>query len=74
MSLAKFSSDQLITLGEKCIAKMYRQAEIECSGGEGISGLAYGLDWPTAAMLYPRQVGVFRRLRGEYLARKAQQP
>lgn len=69
MTLAKLSTDQLAELGHRCVDKMYHHAE-----KDGWDAMRYGLDWPTARINYPRQCGVFDRLKAEWKRRQPAMP
>jgi hypothetical protein len=53
--------ETLEAVGQHIIDKMYRWTD---------GGTQYGLDWPTARMLYPQQVALYRRLQSEYKRRQ----
>lgn len=58
MSIVKrLSTDTLIALGERIIERMNTRL---------VGGTAYGLDWSTARIIFPRMIRRFDKLQAEY--------
>lgn len=59
----RLTPEQLQELGNRIIFRFYDN----CQGGD-----RYGVDWPTARVLWPRECRVFDRLKAEYRKKSSQ--